>query len=151
MNACPTRRPTTTSSSQYERDAASSRSSFASSQRAIPRALREGKKDLLEPRVALKTRARAQLGHRPFADDTPAAEQDQTIADSLRVRQLMDREKERPSERRELAERTHHFARLAEIESVERLIEHEQRLGREKSDGEHHAPMFSLRQLADAR
>src|SRR5262249_6185446 len=109
MNAWPTRSPTTTRSSQYERDAESSRSSFASSQRPV---LGERKKHLFEPGVVLKAGSRTQLGHRSLAHDAPTAEQHEAIANARRVGELMDREKKRAPERRELAERAHHVARL---------------------------------------
>src|SRR4051812_7665450 len=49
MNACPTSSPRTSISSQYDREATSSRSSFSRNQRKLdePRS-REGKKHLLE-------------------------------------------------------------------------------------------------------
>ena len=45
-----------------------------------------------------------------------------------RVAQLVNRQKERATSRRVCAQHAHHFARLSKIESIERLVEHEERL-----------------------
>ena len=60
----------------------------------------------------------------------------------------MDREKERAASRGMLSEHVHHLARLAQIETVERLVEQEQRLRREEPDRGEDAPMLSLGQAA---
>ena len=49
------------------------------------------------------------------------------------------------------AQDRHHVARLPEIEAVERLVEHEQRLRRQQADREHDATVFALGQLAETR
>jgi hypothetical protein len=99
MNACPTSAPTTTSSSQYARD---------------------------------------------------AAQQHQAIANPRRVAELMNRQKQRASTGDVAAEHVHDVARLAQIEPVERLVEHQQRLRSEEAHGEQHAPVLALGEIADA-
>src|SRR5690349_20678315 len=90
MNACPTSNPMTSKSSQYDRDAASSRSSLRTSQRHA-RISGERKKDLFESRCTRReTGALAQLVHSPFADHASIAQEHHAIADAGGVGELMD-------------------------------------------------------------
>jgi len=90
MNACPTSAPTTSSNNQYDREAASSRSSFSSSQRDVR--LRERKEHLLEPRgIVAEVRLVAKIGERSLTDDAAAAQQHEAIAHARRVAQLVNR------------------------------------------------------------
>src|SRR5215467_4054100 len=106
MIAWPTSAPVTMSSNQNARDAASSRNSFARSQR---HSLREGKEHLLESRLlsGRESGARSQLVERSLAGDTPRTQQHEAIAHTLGVAQLMDRKKERALPR-VLAQHGHH-------------------------------------------
>ena len=45
----------------------------------------------------------------------------------------------------------HDVARLTQIETVERLVEHQQRVRREQPERDHHATMLALRELAESR
>src|SRR5262245_56485774 len=149
MIAWPTSAPVTMRRSQNARDAASSRNSFARSQR---HSLREGKEHLLDPRALRrrKTRARAQLVEGPFSGYAPRAQQHETVADALGVAELMDREEER-AVLCVLAQHRHDVARLSEIETVEGFVEHEQRVRRQQTDRQHDAAMLALGQLAESR
>src|SRR4051812_39534837 len=100
MNAWPTNNPTTSKSSQNDRDAASSRSSLRTSQ------LSERKKHLLEP-TGHDARAHAKLVERPFTDDSARAEQHEAIANPLGVDQRVNRQEHRASGGRGVANDTH--------------------------------------------
>ena len=91
------------------------------------------------------------LVERSLADDAAAAQQNETIANARGVAQLVDRQKQRAPCRACVAQDLHDVARLPEIESVERLVEHQQRLRRQQADREQHAPVFALGQLAEPR
>src|SRR5690349_722728 len=96
MKANPTRGPIIQSSTHHAREARSSRHSFSSSQRQRESGKR--KENLFEGRRGGPSRAsdRGQLGERPFAADSPAAQKNEPIADPRGVSDLMDREKQRP-------------------------------------------------------
>src|SRR5262252_46797 len=117
MNAWPTSAPITSSSSQYDFDARSSRHSLASSHRNTGEfALAsldsgERKKDLLDASL-VELGVRAQLFERPFAGDATTAQQHEAVADSCGVRQLVDRQKQRAPGGRVVAQHTHRIARL---------------------------------------
>ena len=137
----------TNRSSQYARDAASSRSSFSTSQR---RTSREGKKDLLEPDRSCTARD-AGLGteviHRPLANDAPVAQQNQAVADPRRVSELMNGEEQRPPCRGVLAEHPHRVARLAQIEAIEGFVQQEKRMRRQQSHRQQDAFVLAFGQL----
>src|SRR5215471_6223508 len=152
MNAWPTSAPITSSNSQYDFDANSSRHSLASSHRKtgglVLASLDSGerKKDLLDATLG-ELGVRAQLVERPFAGDATTAEQYEAVADSRSVRQLVDRQKQRAPGGGVVAQDSHRVARLPEIEAVEGLVEHEQRLRRQQADGEHDPPVLPFREL----
>ena len=93
----------------------------------------------------------AKLLERSFAGDSASAEQHETIADARGVRELMDRQKQRASRGGVFAQHAHDVARLPEVQSVERFVEHEERLRRQQSHGEHDAPVLALRELTEPR
>src|SRR5690348_14860826 len=136
MNACPTSAPMTINRSQYDRDAASSRSSFSMSQRHVlgadasapgPWASGKGKKNLFES-ARCQIRLGSQFIERPFADDFAAAQQHETVTDAAGVAELVDREKQGAPGRRGVLQDGHNVSRLTEVESVERLVQHQERL-----------------------
>src|SRR5438309_92092 len=65
----------------------------------------------------------AQFVERALADHAAEAEQHQAVADARGVGELVDREKERAVAARDLAQERHYVARLAEVETVEGLIQ----------------------------
>src|SRR5215831_14880487 len=152
MNAWPTSAPITSKSSQYDFDARSSRHSFASSHRKtggfVLASLDSGerKEDLLDATLS-KLGVRAQLVERPLAGNATTAQQHEAVADSSSVRQLVDRQKQRAPRGRVVAQHAHRVARLSEIEAVEGLVEHQQRLRRQEADGEHDPAVLPFREL----
>src|SRR5262249_47918461 len=153
MNDTPISGPETASSTHHARDASSSRHSFSRSQRNAP--LRKRKEDLLERwRLAvlrLLRGLRVRFVDGPFGADAAGAEQDEPIAHARGVGDLMDREKERPAGGGVFAQRRADFARLPQIEAVERLVAEEQRVGREHADRQQRALALPLRQRANPR
>src|SRR5437870_12658544 len=113
MRPWPTNAPTTMSRNQNDLDAASSRSSCASSQRSAPW-LGEGKKDLLEATglVVADGGRDPQLVDRTFTGDAASAQEDETVADALGVAELVDREEQRAPRVLVLAQQHHDVARL---------------------------------------
>src|SRR5689334_20784989 len=151
MKACPTSAPITRSSSQYDRDAASSRNSFSMSQRHVVVAETcasgagvsgEGKKDLFEA-AGDEMRLRAKFLQGSLADNFAAAQEHESVANASCVSKLMDREKKRSTTGCRLLQDGHHVARLTEIESIEGLVEHEQRLRSQQSDCKQNSPVFA--------
>src|SRR5581483_11906055 len=145
MNDTPTSGPIASSMTHHERDATSSRTSFSSSHEKAD--LRERKKGVLE---GVRLRAARDLVQRAFAAHAPFAEQHEAIAESRGVRDLMDREKQRATGRGVQSKCAADLARLAQIESIERLVGVQHRLRRQESDREQHAFALALREFADA-
>src|SRR3954453_412418 len=110
MKLWPTSGPITSSVSQNAREANSSPRSLRS------RTLSERKEGLFDV---------AELRRRAGRDHAAVIEQQQAIADSRRVPQLMDREDERPFH---ASQQFHRGAHLPQIEPVERLVEEEHRM-----------------------
>src|SRR3954466_9191796 len=148
MKACPTSGPRRTRSTSHAQDAASSRRSL-SSRRRQGASLGEGKEDLLDVRAG-PAGACPQLVERSLADDASVAEEDEAIADARRVVQLMNGEEQRASGRRHPAQERTHLADLAEIESVERLVEQQHRLRGEQRERDEHALSLTLGERAGA-
>src|SRR5262245_40392034 len=106
MNACPTSAPITTSNNHQDFEAASSRSSFSTSQRNTRGRSGEGKKHLCESAIA-HAGVLTQLVQRSLADDASAAQQHQPITDARRVGEMMDREQQRAPRFDVCTEHTH--------------------------------------------
>src|SRR5262245_7641618 len=115
MNANPTSGPMKKRKIHHARAASSSRHSLRTSARS--QRLREGKEHLFE--IAGAGRGR-ELVARAFAADPARAQEDEAIADARRVRELMNREHERPASGRDLAEHGRDLAALPQVEAVER-------------------------------
>src|SRR4051812_13880934 len=107
MNDTPTSGPMTIRSTHHAREASSSRHSLSSSQ--MKGGLRERKEELLERR---RRRQRGRRGSAlreirdgAFAADAAAAQQDEAIAHARGVADLMNRQEQRASAGRVLAQR----------------------------------------------
>src|SRR5438876_821244 len=100
------------------RPPATSHSSFTSSGRRCAR-LRAGgsgerKKDILQTARRLRRR-RAQLLARPGAADTTLTEQNEPVAHSFRIVQLVNGKEQRTAGGGDAAQDLHHLARLPEV------------------------------------
>src|ERR1700759_5542972 len=137
MKLCPQRRPIISRSSQKARDTKSSARSLRSS---TPK-LRERKEHVLQ-RAGGETGLREQLIEPAGGGGAAIVQQQKAVADAGGVAQLMNREDERASFRVAPAEQCSHEARLTEIETIERLVEQQERLRRR--DRERHAEPFRL-------
>src|SRR5262245_4264013 len=173
MNVTPTSGPIAKSRTHHAREDASSRDSlsrrnakaakgakaekgevfFAGSAILAVFALRERKKNLFEirRRYAVRRRHRGQFVERPFAPYAPAAQQHEAIAHARGVRDLMNRQHQRAPRRRVRPQRPRHVAALAEIEAIERLVGEEDRLRRQKADGQQRALALAFRKRADGK
>src|SRR3954468_21486997 len=113
---------------QSARPPASSRSSLASKGPSgacrTSAASGERKEDPLQSGLH-QSGARAQLRERAGAADAAVDEQHEAVADALGVEQLMNGQNQRASAAHDVTQHGHDLARLAEIETVERLV-HEQ-------------------------
>src|ERR1700731_3470232 len=92
----------------------------------------------------------AQLIERTGPADAAAREQDEAVADPLRIDQLVDREDKRAPASRNLAQHVHHLARLSEVESVEWLVHEQQRMRSEQRQREHQPAAEAFRQFVDS-
>ena len=132
MNACPTSAPITSSSNQYDRDAASSRSSFSISHRqvALGAARRSGerKKHLFE--IGARANLLSPRSSSSVPSPTTRPPLNSTNRSQMRAASpswWIERNSVRPSCRAR-PQHLHDVACLPEIETVERLVEHQQRL-----------------------
>src|SRR2546427_141685 len=105
-----------------------------------PSKLREGKKHVLEIPFAWFVRDCRQLVQRAFAAHAAAAQEDEPVAHSRRVVDLMDGQEHRPAGYGMRAQRLRHLARLAKIEAVERLVGEGKRVPRQQAGAKHPAP-----------
>src|SRR5215204_1449164 len=87
MKPWPTRNPTNNSSNQNERDAKSSRTSFATNCTKLG----ERKKDFLQP-TAAQICLRLKFSESAFGDSSPVIQQHETITNLRRIVQLVNRE-----------------------------------------------------------
>src|SRR5712691_3507725 len=126
-----------------------SRNSLASSRRSGACASidvsGERKKHLFESR-GRQIRALTKLLERAGAAHAPGGQQDEAIADALRVSELVDGEDERAAVRGDLAQRAGDRARLAQIEAVERLVHQQQRMRRDERERKQQAAVETLRE-----
>src|SRR2546427_2802425 len=148
MKEMPTSGPMTSSISHQDRDTTSSRRSLSTSHPQGPRlraprfgtaGLCEGKEDLFEIVAGIRSPRggeRRELRQRAFAADASAAQQHETVADPRRVGDLMDREQQRTAVRGMRAQRRGGFARLPQIEAIERLGGKQNRLRGEEAQRE---------------
>src|SRR6266550_7315781 len=139
MKPCPTSGPIINSRSQYAREASSSRNSFAASSKSLG----ERKEHLLEPAFA-QSRFRLQLFKRALAYDRARAQQNHSMTDSRGVDELMYRKEQRSAGGRLLLEQRHDISGLSEVETIEWLIEQQQFMPSQKTDGEERALQFAL-------
>src|SRR6476661_9754631 len=116
MKACPTSGPVIASSSQYAREARSSRASRAISAET----LRKREEHLLHAAFR-DSGVLAEPGEGPLPHHAAAGEQHEAVAGAAGVGELMDREEQRPPARRLVAENEGRLAGLAQVEPVERL------------------------------
>jgi len=107
------------SSTHQDREASSSRASFATSHAT---GLRERKENLFEI-VARSIGFGGEFGDRAFAADASAAEEDEAIAEAGGVGYLVDREEQRASSRGVGPQGGRDLACLAQVESIERLVD----------------------------
>src|SRR5262252_7053524 len=119
MNEMPTSGPMSASITHQARDASSSRHSLASSHANRSTALTAG----LGPRKHGLLEIAAQLVDRAFPFDASAAQQHEAIAHAGGVRDLVNRQEQRPPRRRVIAERRADLARLPKVEPVEGLVD----------------------------
>src|ERR1051326_7526076 len=143
MNQTPTSGPISASITHHARDASSSRHSFTSSH---ANRLRARKNDVLE--IGIRVRA-PEFRDRPFTAHPAAAEQHESIADAGGVRDLVNRQKQRASGRGMIAKRGAYLAGLAEVETVERLVDQEHGMRRQHADRQHRALALPFRQRSD--
>src|SRR6187402_845426 len=123
MNATPVSGPMSAASSHHDGEWASSRASLRSSHANAD--LGERKEHLFEVARAggaARRRQRRELVDRAFAADASGAQEHEAIADAGGVGDLMDRQEQRASAADVLGEHRRDFARLSEIEPVERLV-----------------------------
>src|SRR4051812_10775312 len=124
MKLCPVSNPTISSNNQNARLAASS----AISLRTRSRKRKEG---LLEP-----AHSRGQLIERSLGHGAAVIEEEKSVAHARRVAELMNGKDERSPARGVAAQHVHHLTRLAEIESIERFIEQQNRSRNGEADGD---------------
>src|SRR5215470_13822961 len=117
----------------------------ASGARRTPMASGERKEHLLEPGGA-ELRRGAQLGKRTDAPHRAAGEQDEAVADTLGIGELMDGEHERAAVRRHLAQERHDLAGLPEVEAVERLVQQQQWMRGKQGERQHQPAAIALRE-----
>src|SRR5258705_304161 len=120
MNANPISGPMTTSMTHHARDATSSRHSLHSNHRKA--ALCKRKKHLFQipPRWPgpARARERGQILHGALAANPPSTEEHETVADTGRVGDLMDRQEQGSPPRRVGAKRCGNLAALSKIQSI---------------------------------
>src|SRR5258706_202110 len=156
MNETPTSGPMSTSITHQARDDSSSRHSFSSSHSHAGRVrLRERKEYLFEAAAVRRGAARSghgrQLVERAFAADASAAQQHEAIADSRGIGDLMNRQHERAAPGDLRAQRVGDFARLPQIEAVERFVREQNGLRREQAHRQERALALALRERAHRR
>src|ERR1700752_1832361 len=108
MKPCPTSSPTISNSNQNARVVKSSRNSFASSCVSLGKR----KKNILQP-THMHVCLRLQLAQSSFRYASPVIQQHQPIANSRRVVQLVNGNKQRASRSALFSQQRHHFSRLA--------------------------------------
>ena len=74
--------------------------------------------------------SRAQLVERAGATEPAVGEQDETVGNPFRVRQLVDRQNQRAAISRHFTKQAHDLSRLSQVEAVERLIHEQQGMRR---------------------
>ena len=84
-----------------------------------------------------------------LAADAPAAEEDEAITEARRVADLVDGEEERASAGGVHAQCCRDIAGLAQVETLERLVDQQGGLGREQSDAEQGALALAFGKGAD--
>src|SRR4051812_29619657 len=154
MNAWPTSAPVTSSRSHHEVDESSSRNSLRSTayhSAGADRDSGERKEHLLERRVPVLAEpgVDTQFVQRALTDGTAAAQQHEAIAHAHRIAKLVDRQEECASRARFGAQHGHRLARLPQVEPVERFIQEQQWLSRQKPHREQDALVLTLGQGAE--
>src|SRR3954469_10727343 len=177
MKVTPTSGPIASSSTHQARDATSSRYSLATSQRheektaervkiaekkflfalfaiaAVFSVSGERKEHLFQIGGGFTARPglRRQFVERAFAANPSPTQQDEPIADALRILDLVNRQEHRPAGRGVRAQGLRDIAALPEIETVERLIGQQQRLRHQQANSEQRTLPLSLGERADRR
>jgi hypothetical protein len=135
MKDTPTSGPVSTSITHHERELSSSRNSLSRSH--DHGVLGKRKKNLFEiARIGFAGAAYGEI--RKFLRGTlcanlAAIQENEAIADSRSVRDLMDRQKQSPAFTRTPAQGLDSLANLPEVEAVKRFVDQQQRLWRKKS------------------
>src|SRR5215831_3117811 len=154
MNVTPTSGPMASRNTHHARDATSSRYSLATShekeETAVP-SLCEGKEHLFEiaGRRAARGCLRRELVERALAANRATAQQDEAVADTSRVLDLVNRQEHGPASGRVGAQRLRHLAALTKVETVERLVSQQKRLRHQQSNRKERALALALGQAAD--
>src|SRR5881628_947220 len=146
MNACPTRGLSNASRRSSARELASSRPSFSSSQRSTSR---EGKKHLFDVGAGASSLS-PKLVERSFTDDAAIAQEHEAVSDAVGVVQLMDGEEQRTPAGRDASQQGADLAHLAQVETVEWLVEQQQWLRRQQCERQEDALPLSLGQRSDS-
>src|SRR5258706_11817203 len=109
----------------------------------------ERKKQVLQTSTCA-SRSRAKIIQRPHAANTAIGKENEAIADSLGVQQLMDGKNKCPALGDLFAQHTGNVACLPEVEAVERFVHEEQRMRREQSQRQQEPSAVALRQRVHA-
>src|SRR5256885_12886497 len=83
--------------------------------------------------------SRAKLVERAGATEPAVGEQDETVGNPFRVRQLVNGQNEGAPVRGNLTDQSHDFPGLPQVEAIEWLIHEQERLGREQRKRQHQA------------
>src|SRR6516225_3055351 len=133
MKQTPTKGHIKRSNTHQERDTASSRHSLATSHRNG--GLREGKKHLFQTARgtggATQHRIRRQIGNRTLPTYLAVAQQDEAVAETRRIANLVDGEKQGPAERGMSAQDAGNLPHLAQVQAFEGLVNQQDRLRRQ--------------------
>src|SRR5262249_43664782 len=151
MKETPTSGPIRIRNTHQAREASNSLHSFAISQRNAD--LREGKKHLFEVRAgsesAFLRRQRREFADRPLSTELSATQKNEPVADARGVANLVDGEEKRALSLGDIvAQCLCDLACLAQVETFERLVGHQQRVRHEQPDSQQYALELSLGELA---
>src|SRR5215467_211802 len=151
MKDTPTRGPISASMTHHDRELISSRHSFLRSH--FHALLCEGKEDLLKIRrqvmAGALARQRNEHGKRALGDDAAAAQEDEAVADLRGIADLVNGKKERAIAVKMPAQRGGGVPALAQVETLERFVDQEYRLGREQPESKQNSFALSIGQGAD--
>src|SRR5438270_5937702 len=109
----------------------------------------ERKEDILQAAVD-ETGSGAQFGERAHADNATLRQQQHPVADAFRIDQLVNAQQQRARLRAQVAQDRHHRPRLVQVETIERLVQGQQRLGRHQGQRNQQPLHVALRQRVHA-